>query len=36
MIYLFNNGGFGSVGGGVGFIDILILWIYKFMIGIFL
>ncbi|UUX33910.1 carbohydrate ABC transporter permease [Fundicoccus culcitae] len=29
MIYLFNNGGPGSVGGGAGATDILISWIYK-------
>lgn len=29
MIYLFNNGGPGSVGGGAGSTDILISWIYK-------
>lgn len=34
-MYFFNGGGFGSVGGGVGLIDILILWIYCLIIGIF-
>ena len=29
IIYLFNNGGPGSVGGGAGATDILISWIYK-------
>ncbi|MGT2753830.1 carbohydrate ABC transporter permease [Streptococcus ovis] len=29
IIYLFNNGGPGSVGGGAGSTDILISWIYK-------
>lgn len=29
IIYLFNNGGPGSVGGGAGTSDILISWIYK-------
>ncbi|MGT2845021.1 ABC transporter permease subunit [Streptococcus hongkongensis] len=29
IIYLFNNGGPGSVGGGAGTTDILISWIYK-------
>lgn len=29
MIYLFNDGGPGSVGGGAGATDILISWIYK-------
>lgn len=29
MIYLFNNGGPGSVGGGAGATDILISWIFK-------
>ena len=29
MIYLFNEGGPGSVGGGAGATDILISWIYK-------
>lgn len=29
VIYLFNNGGPGSIGGGAGSTDILISWIYK-------
>lgn len=29
IIYLFNNGGPGTVGGGAGSTDILISWIYK-------
>ncbi|SUO58668.1 binding--dependent transport system inner membrane component family protein [Streptococcus pyogenes] len=29
IIYLFNNGGPGTVGGGAGTTDILISWIYK-------
>jgi arabinogalactan oligomer/maltooligosaccharide transport system permease protein len=33
MIYLFNNGGPGSVGGGAGATDILISWIYKLTTG---
>lgn len=33
MIYLFNNGGPGSVGGGAGSTDILISWIYKLTTG---
>lgn len=33
MIYLFNNGGPGSVGGGAGQTDILISWIYKLTSG---
>ncbi|CAM3315400.1 carbohydrate ABC transporter permease [Vagococcus fessus] len=33
MIYLFNNGGPGSVGGGAGSSDILISWIYKLTTG---
>lgn len=33
MIYLFNNGGPGSVGGGAGASDILISWIYKLTTG---
>lgn len=33
MIYLFNNGGPGSVGGGAGATDILISWIYKITTG---
>lgn len=33
MIYLFNNGGPGSVGGGAGNTDILISWIYKLTTG---
>ncbi|MCW6658985.1 ABC transporter permease subunit [Aerococcaceae bacterium NML191292] len=33
MIYLFNNGGPGSVGGGAGATDILISWIFKLTTG---
>lgn len=33
IIYLFNNGGPGSVGGGAGSTDILISWIYKLTTG---
>ncbi|MEG0289172.1 MAG: ABC transporter permease subunit [Carnobacterium sp.] len=33
MIYLFNDGGPGSVGGGAGATDILISWIYKLTTG---
>ncbi|MFS7260163.1 carbohydrate ABC transporter permease [Carnobacterium divergens] len=33
MIYLFNEGGPGSVGGGAGSTDILISWIYKLTTG---
>lgn len=33
MIYLFNDGGPGSVGGGAGSTDILISWIYKLTTG---
>lgn len=33
MIYLFNMGGPGSVGGGAGSTDILISWIYKLTTG---
>lgn len=33
MIYLFNQGGPGSVGGGAGSTDILISWIYKLTTG---
>ena len=33
MIYLFNNGGPGSLGGGAGSTDILISWIYKLTTG---
>lgn len=33
MIFLFNNGGPGSVGGGAGATDILISWIYKLTTG---
>ena len=33
MIYLFNNGGPGSVGGGAGSTDILISWVYKLTTG---
>ncbi len=33
LIYLFNNGGPGSVGGGAGSTDILISWIYKLTTG---
>ena len=33
MIYLFNNGGPGSVGGVAGSTDILISWIYKLTTG---
>ena len=33
MIYLFNDGGPGSVGGGAGSTDILISWIYKITTG---
>lgn len=33
MIYLFNNGGPGSVGGNAGATDILISWIYKLTTG---
>ncbi|WP_225419678.1 carbohydrate ABC transporter permease [Lapidilactobacillus wuchangensis] len=33
MIYLFNNGGPGDVGGGAGGTDILISWIYKLTTG---
>lgn len=33
MIYLFNMGGPGSVGGGAGATDILISWIYKLTTG---
>lgn len=34
MIYLFNEGGPGSVGGGAGATDILISWIYKLTTGV--
>ena len=33
IIFLFNNGGPGSVGGGAGSTDILISWIYKLTTG---
>src|SRR5690606_21516810 len=33
MIYLFNEGGPGSVGSGAGATDILISWIYKLTTG---
>ncbi len=33
IIYLFNNGGPSSVGGGAGSTDILISWIYKLTTG---
>lgn len=33
MIYLFNAGGPGSVGGGAGSTDILISWIFKLTTG---
>lgn len=33
MIYLFNDGGPGSVGGGAGATDILISWIFKLTTG---
>ncbi|EFR31544.1 carbohydrate ABC transporter permease [Eremococcus coleocola] len=33
MIYLFNDGGPGSVGGGAGSTDILISWIFKLTTG---
>ena len=33
IIYLFNNGGPGDVGGGAGNTDILISWIYKLTTG---
>jgi len=33
IIYLFNNGGPGSVGSGAGSTDILISWIYKLTTG---
>ncbi|MHC5228595.1 carbohydrate ABC transporter permease [Enterococcus sp. LJL99] len=33
MIYLFNEGGPGSLGGGAGSTDILISWIYKLTTG---
>lgn len=33
IIYLFNDGGPGSVGGGAGSTDILISWIYKLTTG---
>ena len=33
IIYLFNNGGPGDVGGGAGNSDILISWIYKLTTG---